>query len=69
MWSHCLYHLSLLVLLLLLPLALAWMPKEQCYSCKKSYTDLSNHLGKCKKATDFVDGGLKLQIDKQAEKS
>ena len=62
----CLRRLWLPVLLLLV---LAWMPKEQCYGCKKSYADLSNHLAKCKKAVDFVDGGLRLRIDKQTEKS
>ena len=53
----CVRHLSLTVLLLFV-LILIWMPKEQCYSCKKSYADLSNHLGKCKKAVDFINSGL-----------
>ena len=50
----CVCRLWLPVLLLIL-LTLDWMPKEQCYSCKK--------------AMDFVDAGIRLRIDKQAEKS
>ncbi|KAI1789151.1 hypothetical protein LXA43DRAFT_1063026 [Ganoderma leucocontextum] len=55
--------------IILLLLALFWMPKEQCYGCKNTYADLSNHLHKCQKALAFVDGGLRRRVDQKQEKS
>ncbi|KAM5530540.1 hypothetical protein V8D89_008513 [Ganoderma adspersum] len=64
----CLHYLWLTVLLIL-GLVLISMPKEQCYGCKRTYADLSNHLAKCKKAVDFVDVGIRRRIDHQSKKA
>lgn len=58
-----------LSILLVLVLILNSTPKEECYGCKKSYADLSNHLAKCKKAVDFVDSSIRRRIDHQSKKA